>query len=307
MRVHEPGNDRRAGHVDHPGALGHRAPRPDAGDPVVADHDVGVLDHLGPTHRDRAGATQHDCALRDVARGAHPHAHLLGAVSGIDGGAVQPERGERVADGPVDRAPVRAPGGELAADVGQPGDRERRAVGLGDHHGRHLTAHQRNGNHVNVAVGERECEIAPRRHHHEAGGSLRHCFAREVPRHREVGRVRNLVGAGPDGDPPRDPQVGLQVGVVPAGRDEGHRRWLAGLESGIGDDTVAVDPLGIAGEMRTRAAPGRAHHSDVAPVGRDPDELGSQAAAYERVNGFLEVSRVGADRHDPPPVRRPRR
>src|SRR5690606_39187517 len=64
--------------------------------------------------------------------------------------------------------------------------------------------------------------------------------------------------------------------------------------------------LRVAGEVRARAAARRADHVDVAALRADPDELGAEPAADERVDRLLQVARIRADRDDAPAVRRPR-
>ena len=163
--VHEARHDGAPGHVDHHGAIGnhHRPGRTHRFDPVVAHHDVGVFDHLVAVHGDRAPAPEHGQAFGNVAGRVDEHPELRGAVlvlfvprlvlgllflsfprlslllcflrllrsrhAVLEGlGGIQVVDEVRVAQRPVHRAPVAAPGRKLAADVGQLTSREGRVV-----------------------------------------------------------------------------------------------------------------------------------------------------------------------------------
>ena len=68
--VHVARDDGAAADVEHGGVLrnGDRTARSHRLDPVVANDDVRVLDHLVSRHRDRASAPQHGDARRDIPR-----------------------------------------------------------------------------------------------------------------------------------------------------------------------------------------------------------------------------------------------
>ena len=238
---------------------------------------------LVAVHGDHPPASQHGAAGGDVARRLDDHAMLdravalvlplglvflrfhpvgfLGPELFLEGARVVEVVDEvRVAQRPVHRPAVRAPGGELAADARHPAGREGGVVGVGQVDcRRHADA--RDGHRVDVALQLDQRLIAPRRHLHGGRGQA---FAEAA----ESGAAHL--------------QVLLLARPVPAHRDQ----LVGGPEQ--------VDAVGALHEVRVRAPVGgrdeRRRSSLVAlRVRRHPDDLGARGAA-------LSLRLVGADR-----------
>ena len=304
VRVDEAGQDRHATGVAHLGAVGEieGARGAEGRDPVGLDEDVAALDDLVAAHRDEAGPAEEQAARGEVAQGVELDPHLGGPVAGLlVGGAVllrlagglrRPGLvrfgrlhavGERlgllevvaevgVAQRPDRHPPVRAPGRELAAELGDPRDGHRGGGRIAHRHRGRLAADLWNGQQVEV-VGHLGQRPASGGRHPDRGG----VGGRAAAVGREAGHL----------------QVLLLVGAVPAHRGQSP---LA---------RVQVDAVGLVGaEVRPRAAERLGHHARRARLlGVVPDDVGPSPSARAGQAG----ARGGLQHDDPLSVRRPGR
>ncbi len=156
-------------------------------------------------------------------------------------GGVQVVDEVRVAEREMDRAAVRAPGGELAAHHGRdPPGRKLRVVGVGHGDRGRFAPDPGHRHHEELVLDDGQRLVAARRHQDLLG----------VGRAREPGR-RAAAHA----------HVVLQVGAVPA-----HGRQPVRA-------VQVEDPLGVLGEVRARRAAHRRDVRGLASLGRKPDHL----------------------------------
>jgi hypothetical protein len=131
---------------------------------------VGGFGGCGAGAGQRCGDGVLSCTVyrrgRDRIRNARKASRIADAVLGC-AGTLEVEGEVGIADRPVHRTPVGAPGRELATNLRELACREGCARGVADRNGRGLPSHHRHGDHVEVVDHLRDRLISGRRHHHQ--------------------------------------------------------------------------------------------------------------------------------------------